>query len=63
MLTDRPAAEGGLPPNNSAAKPLKSALKKAKSGSDVASTPPSQAPPLEDDFMSLTKRFEALKKR
>jgi len=60
-LPDLPPAEC-QPPDDPAAKPLKSALKKSKSEFAVAPVPPSQAP-TEDDFISLTKRFEALKKR
>ena len=65
-LPDIPPVEGQPPPYKLPAKPLKSALKKpgspTKPGPDTPST--SQRPPTpEDDFLALTKRFEALKKR
>ncbi|KAF8578603.1 DUF292-domain-containing protein [Ramaria rubella] len=65
-LPDMPPPEGQPPAYKPPVKPLKSALKRTGGSTQGADSPPTQAqppPPSEDDFLTLTKRFEALKKR
>ena len=59
-----PPIEGQPPAYRPPVKPLKSVLKKPGSPTQ-GDDPPAEPgpPPREDEFLALTKRFEALKKR